>query len=140
MRRSFFIMILVTLLVVFSGCRDITVGYLTTDYAGYVPDSMVVKSVLDPVADSVRIGNRIPWQSTSMDGVQGTFPIYYRIRGVHGRGVTPDITAQFGMIRKGVVEVPWNHTVPPGRYLLDVEVSNEGYVRVLDSVFMVVVR
>ena len=40
----------------------------------------------------------------------------------------------------GIIKLPWNHTVPPGRYVFDVEVSNEGYNVVLERIFTVIVE
>ena len=46
----------------------------------------------------------------------------------------------FQMVRKGVIELPWNHTVPPGRYVISIRVSNEGRSVVKDSVYTVIVK
>ena len=68
------------------------------------------------------------------------------IRGVGGsaRHITPDgdptSVSQFQMVRKGVIELPWNHTVPPGRYVISIRVSNEGRSVVKDSVYTVIVK
>lgn len=123
-----------------SRCHEVTVGYLETENAIYAPDSMVVKSILDTAEDAKRIKFTIPWQSTSIEGVQGTMPIRYSIRQIEGENIRPDITEQFRMIRKGVIELPWNHTVPPGRYVISIRIANEGYTHDLDSVYTVIVK
>ena len=46
-----YIIFLGVMVLIFTICQDITVGYLETRDAVYAPDSMVVKSVLDPVED-----------------------------------------------------------------------------------------
>lgn len=121
-------------------CQDVTVGYLMTTNAAYTPDSLVVKAVLDPVEDARQIKFEIPWQSTSIEGVQGTFPMHYSIKSITCDNGHPEAASQFTVARKGVIELPWNHTVPPGRYVISLEVSNEGYTRLLDSVFTVIVK
>lgn len=123
-----------------SRCHEVTVGYLETENAIYAPDSMVVKSLLDTVEDGKRIKFEIPWQSTSIEGIQGTMPIRYAITKVEGENNLPEISGQFRMVRKGVIELPFDHTVPPGRYIVSIEISNEGYTHRLDSVYTVIVE
>lgn len=135
--KEVFIMMGVMLLIV-TGCQDITVGYLETRDAVYAPDSMIVKSVLDPVEDARQIEFEIPWQSTSIEGILGTAPIKYSIKNIASEH--PDATSQFSMQGAGIIKLPWNHTVPPGRYVFDVEVSNEGYNVVLERIFTVIVE
>lgn len=124
----------------FDGCHKVTVGYLETQNAIYIPDSMVVKSVLDEQEDTDRIRFRIPWQSTSIEGVQGTMPIRYVIRDIVGENVNPEITEQFRLVRKGIVELSWDHTVPPGEYFINLRIFNEGYTHDLDSIYRVIVK
>ena len=135
--KEVFIMMGVMLLIV-TGCQDITVGYLETRDAVYAPDSVIVKSVLDPVGDARQIEFEIPWQSTSIEGILGTAPIRYSIKNIASEH--PDATSQFSMQGAGIIKLPWNHTVPPGRYVFDVEVSNEGYNVVLERIFTVIVE
>ena len=135
--KEVFIMMGVMLLIV-TGCQDITVGYLETRDAVYAPDSMIVKSVLDPVGDARQIEFEIPWQSTSIEGILGTAPIRYSIKNIASEH--PDATSQFSMQGAGIIKLPWNHTVPPGRYVFDVEVSNEGCNVVLERIFTVIVE
>ncbi|MEI3420588.1 MAG: hypothetical protein V8R91_05700 [Butyricimonas faecihominis] len=74
---------------------------------------MVVKAVLDPVEDERQIKFEIPWQSAPIEGVQGTFPMVYSIKSVASDNGHPEVASQFTVARKGVIELPWNHTVPP---------------------------
>ena len=135
--KEVFIMMEVMLLIV-TGCQDITVGYLETRDAVYAPDSMIVKSVLDPVEDARQIEFEIPWQSTSIEGILGTAPIRYSIKNIASEH--PEATSQFSMQGAGIIKLPWNHTVSQGRYVFDVEVSNEGYNVVLERIFTVIVE
>ena len=126
------------MLLIMTGCQDITVGYLETRDAVYAPDSMIVKSVLDPVEDARQIEFEIPWQSTYIEGILGTAPIRYAIKNIASEH--PEATSQFSMQGAGIIKLPWNHTVPPGRYVFDVEVANEGYLVVLERIFTVIVE
>ena len=136
--REVYVLILGVILLIVTGCQDITVGYLETRDAVYAPDSMIVKSVLDPVEDARQIEFEIPWQSTSIEGILGTAPIRYSIKNIASEH--PEATSQFSMQGAGIIKLPWNHTVPPGRYVFDVEVSNEGYHVVLERIFTVIVE
>ena len=70
----------------------------------------------------------------------GTSPINYAIENVVTPDGDPASVSQFQMVRKGVIELPWNHTVPPGRYVISIRVSNEGRSVVKDSVYTVIVK
>lgn len=128
------------LLTGFIGCENVTVGYLMTDNAKYLPDSLVIKTVLDPIEDEYQIKNKIPYQSLSIEGVQGTSPISYSIKTVHPNNSYIDAISQFRIVQKGKIEIPWNHTLAAGRYVVDVEIRNEGYTHVVDSAFTVIVQ
>lgn len=125
-------------LLLLAGCHDVTVGYLETRDAVYQPDSMIVKSVLDPVEDARQIEYEIPWQSTSIEGILGTAPIRYSIENIASDH--PEATDQFEMQGKGIIKLPYDHTVPPGRYVFDITVENEGYHVVLERIFTVIVE
>lgn len=120
------------------GCQDITIGYLETRNAVYFPDSMIVKASLDPEEDARQIEFKIPWQSTSIDGVQGTSPVRYSIKSIDSEH--PGAVAQFTMRGKGIIELPYNHTVPAGRYVVNVRIEAGEHVQELDSMYTVIVR
>lgn len=124
------------------GCDDVKVGYLRTYNAKYVPDSLVVKNQLDPgnKDDARREQFRIPWQSVKIEGVQGTMPIRYEIQSINAGDLDQTIREQFRIKDGGVIELQWDHTVPVGRYIISVNVSNEGHVEILDSLFTVIVK
>lgn len=136
--RKVYIIITGLLLVIQAGCHDVTVGYLETRDAVYQPDSMIVKANLDPDEDARQIEFQIPWQSTSIEGILGTAPVRYSILSVESDH--PEVAGQFTMQGKGIIELPWNHTVPPGRYVVNIRVQNEGYTVDLDSIYTVIVR
>ena len=130
----------ILLLLAAISCDKTTVGYLFADNLTYTPASIVVKAVLDPVEDEEQIDKEMPWQSVALEGVQGTSPINYAIENVVTPDGDPASVSQFQMVRKGVIELPWNHTVPPGRYVISIRVSNERRSVVKDSVYTVIVK
>ena len=139
MKKVYWIVSCLFLVVIIqAGCQDVTVGFLDTRHAAYAPDSMIVKAVLDPNDDAYQIKFKIPWQSGEMEGVEGTNPVKYTIRNV--RGKHPEVVTQFRMSGRGRVELPWDHTVPAGRYMIDMRIANEGHFCDLDSIFIVIVR
>ena len=140
MKYTWIITLLTTLM--YCGCDDVKVGYLFTQNAKYTPDSVVFKANLDEANpdDAHRKKFEIPWQSQPVDGIQGTNPIHYTIERIYPDNDNPEILNQFSTVQKGVIQLPWNHTVPQGKYIVSLRVSNEGYTVVLDSVLTVIVR
>lgn len=125
-----------------AGCNDVEIGYLMTYNAKYVPDSMVVKARLDPENkdDAHREQFQMPWQSVKMEGVQGTMPVRYQIDKINNDELDQATRDQFVIKDGGIVELPWNHSVPEGKYVISVKVFNEGHTQVLDSIFTVVIK
>ena len=140
MKYIWMMILLSTLL--YGGCKDVKVGYLFTHNAKYNPDSVVFKANLDDANndDVHRKKFEIPWQSHSLEGVQGTNPINYSIELIDSDHNSPEILKQFSAVQKGIVELPWNHTVPQGKYAISLRISNEGYSVVLDSMIMVIIE
>ena len=136
--REVYVLIFGLLLLVQAGCHDVTVVYLEPRDAVYPPDSILVNAELDPDWDARQIEFQIPWQSTSIEGVQGTAPIHYSIKSINS--AHPEVADQFTMQGKGIIELPWNHTVPPGRYVINMRISNEGYTVDLDSMYTIIVK
>lgn len=140
MKGLIILMMIITAIIM--SCSDVEVGYLMTTNAKYVPDSMVIKAILDAENsdDARREQFQIPWQSVKIEGVQGTMPIRYDIQSINGGGLDQAIRDQFIIKDGGIIEIRWNHTVPEGRYVISVKVSNEGRMDILDSLFTVVVK
>ena len=130
---------IVLAVLLFWGCGNHTVGYLMTQDAIYIPDSLVVKLVLDADEDAHRIKFGIPWQSVHIEGVQGTMPIRYRIKKIESNHGGVEFADEFSMTGKGVVELPFDHTVPVGRYEISVVIENEGHRHEIDSTLTVIV-
>ncbi len=123
-------------------CNKQGIGYLDTSNAEYIPDSAVFKAVLDPNnrQDAQRIKFEIPFQSPSLQRVTGSPVVQYSIHRVDCDNGADCSVSQFRIKGKGIIELPYNHTVPAGRYVFSIRVSNEGHVHVLDSVLTVILQ
>ena len=124
------------------GCEEQEIGYLDVTNAEYIPDSVVFKAVLDPDnrQDAQKIKFEIPFQSPSMQKVSGSPVVKYQIDRIVCNNGAEDAVSQFSIRGKGIIELPYNHTVPTGRYVFSIRVSNEGHSHVLDSVLTVIVQ
>ena len=94
----------------FYSCDDITKGYLETGEAGYVTDTLRIALAPDS-RDS------IPYQSEKIQGVIGTFPIYYELAALRddsGREVEAVIASQVEVVLTGVFRIAKDHTIPVG--------------------------
>lgn len=128
-----------------AGCEKIDTGFLNAVNAYYRPNFMVIKYMLNPndPGEQHRIENRIPWNGSEISNVQGTAVIYYKVDAVYdslGMPVAEEIARQFTIIGKGVVEVAGDHTVPVGKYLLDILIFNKDHSFVLKKGFTVIVE
>lgn len=125
-----------------SGCEKQEIGYLDVTNAAYIPDSVVYKAVLNPddPEDAHRIKFEIPFQSPAIQQIQGTLPITYSIHRIDCDNGAEDAAGQFSMEGKGKIKLPFNHTVPAGKYIISMDVSNEGHFHTLDSVLTIIIR
>lgn len=124
-------------------CNEDDYGYLDTRNIGYMPDTVVFKAVLDPEAeeDVRRMEFDIPWQSSSLQGIQGTAPVLYSIaRIVPDKPVTPEILSQFRLTGKGIIELPCNHTVPVGRYGFSIKIEAGSRADITGDILTVIVK
>lgn len=136
------ILMLLSALILLSACHKTKIGYLKTSEASFVPDSLVIRKVLDPVTDAVRIKNSAPWVTTRLQGVLGTAPINYRILDVTASdGGNADIFRQELTVRGiGVMEVPLHFEAPKGRYKVSLEAYNKDYTSAMNNVFTFIVE
>lgn len=136
------ILFLLSALLLLSACHKTKIGYLKTSEASFVPDSLVIRKVLDPLTDAVRIKNGAPWVTTRLQGVLGTAPINYRILDVTtSDGGNADIFRQELTVRGiGVMEVPLHFQAPQGRYKVSLEAYNKDYTSAMNNVFTFIVE
>ena len=137
--RGYWIIIL--FLVGLAGCHTPTVGYLQTEHAKYVPDTMIIRKKLDPVKDAYRIEYGAPWVSPKLQGLAGTAPIKYEIIEVTSAEGNAVLFRNLLKIRgAGRMELLTNAEIPEGRYVVSVGVSNEGYSEVVEKAFTFIVE
>lgn len=125
----------------FQACEKVKVGYLKADNAEYSPNELTVRKTPDPVIDAVRIANESPWVTVKIQGVLGTDPLYYEITGVKAteggdeEAFMKEVTIRGG----GIMELPLQNSVPPGKYLVSLKVHNEDYSALLPDRFTFIV-
>ena len=130
------------LLVGLAACHETTEGYLITENAAYVPDTMYVYKTPDPIENALRIQNNAPWVSIAMQGYEGTEQIYFSIESITS-SLGDEAVAIFGEeveIRGGgVIMYPLENNAKPGVYTISVRLTNPGYSQVVKDAITVVV-
>lgn len=139
MKKIFWIIGVVALIV---GCQDVTVGYLQTENAKYIPDSLIIRRVLDEELDAFRIHNVSPWVSPRMQGVTGTEPLIFEILDVKAtEGGNASLFKYLLSIRGGGrMSFPLVSDITPGRYTVSLGIRNEGYHAEVKDVFTFIVE
>ena len=122
------ILIVIMAAFILAGCEAGQVNYLRLEHARYNPDTVYFKSVLDPAdpGDARRIKYEIPFETGSLEGIEGGFPLAFSICDAVCEEGNRAAIPQFYLGIMGKISLPWNHTVPCGCYTFRVEVSNEG--------------
>lgn len=137
---------IVTLLGIFFliGCHDTKVGYLKADNASYGIDSLIIRKELDlnNADDKNRVEKEIPWLSENIQGVLGTAPLRYRLVSVKAPSVEAETIFQkeFKVRGGGMMELPLYTKLPVGRYVVSLEVYNEGYSVELVDIYKFIVK
>lgn len=82
-----------------------------------------------------------PWVSIPIEGIQGTQQIYVSVTEIKTTDGDADKLAACLTVRgNGVFEVPIEHDVPVGRYVISLNFSNEGYSKDVDNCFTIIVK
>lgn len=82
-----------------------------------------------------------PWTSNPIEGIEGSTPIWCKIKSITSTDGDPDKLWECITVRgNGVIEVPFKHNVPPGKYTISLNFSNEGWSRDLNDCFTVIVE
>ena len=123
-------------------CQDIPVGYLSTENAQYLPDTMFIRLELDETADAYRMHNLAPWVSPQLQGVIGTAPIEYEVVEVKAtEGGDAEMFRHLVSVRGGGrMEFPLISDITPGRYTVSLRVWNEGHSAIVKDVFTFIVE
>ena len=142
MNKLYMIGVLLLLVYWGTGCQDIPIGYLQTEDASYNPDTMAVKKVLVPGEDDLQIKWGAPWVSTPIEGVEGTAQIFVTIKGIREEsgGSVTEALEHIKVYGDGTFEVPVQHTIPVGRYVISLNFRNEGYSKDVDDCFTIIVK
>ena len=92
--------------------------------------------------DYVRSKWGAPWVSTPIEGVQGTAQIYVSIKAIREEsgGSVTEALEQVKVYGDGTFEVPLQHTIPVGRYVISLNFRNEGYSKDVDDCFTIIVK
>ena len=141
MRCSIIYLICVVFLV---ACNDVTVGYLETENAEYIPDNMEIPQIedLDEVVDALRIKNNAPWVTQPIQGKEGTDPMIYSIEEVTATegGDAMVFKQELRIIGNGSFYYPLEHKAPAGKYVVSIRITNEGYSHVVKDIYTFVVK
>lgn len=142
MRTLSIIAILITTLL--TACHKDTVGFLDINAAKYETDSLVVKHTLDPndYSDAKRIKYGSHWVSEPLQGFDGTKPIFITIKDVvtTESGNKDQFLKDVDFRGDGTFDIPLDHKIPIGRYVVSLTIKNEGYTKYLDSIFTVIIK
>lgn len=92
--------------------------------------------------DRERVKWNIPWVSNPIEGVQGTPQIFVTIKGIREESGESVVEAleQIKVYGDGTFEVPLQHTIPVGRYVISLNFRNEGYSKDVDDCFTIIVK
>ena len=92
--------------------------------------------------DRERVKWNIPWVSNPIEGVQGTPQIFVTIKGIREEsgGSVAEALEQIKVYGDGTFEVPLQHTIPVGRYVISLNFRNEGYSKDVDDCFTIIVK
>ena len=118
-----------------AACHEVKVGYLETEGALYDPDTMEIKIITDKTETGPH------WISPPIQGVEGTQPICYTIEAVKTEdGDEVEFLKEIKVRGDGTFDIPFQHTIPAGSYVVSLRVRNEGYSKVIKDVFTFLVK
>ena len=135
------ILFLFVMVLAFSACHDVKIGYLKADNAEYYQDSLVVETDLSKVSQN-KVDNDAPWVTNTISGMLGTEPLSYEFVSVRAiDGGDADIFAKEIVVRgSGRMQFPLRTEAPKGRYIVTLKVSNEDYSAILPDVFTFILK
>lgn len=141
--RQITILIFLMFMLLCGACHQTTIGYLITTNAVYVDDSLVIRLTPDPVLDAVRIKNEADWVTVNMSGFEGTVPVLFTIESVSNlsgdEAAALEFQEKLAIRGSGIMSFPWGASVPPGKYIVSVRLTNSGYSQVVNDCFTFIV-
>lgn len=146
MARIYTLALMVLALVVFISCDRMKVGYLQTEDAIYVPDSIEVYRNLDE--SDLHLTENAPWSSSSIQGVSGTAPVNYEFYGVKATdgGDEAAFKKLFengdAHIQGSIIQLFQNGVkrLPNGTYTISIRVYNEDHSAIVKDAFRFIVK
>lgn len=82
-----------------------------------------------------------PWVSNPIEGVDGTNQIYVSIKEIKNTSGNADKMRKYLKVYgDGTFELPLEHDIPAGHYLITLNFKNEGYSKDLVDCFTVIVK
>ena len=91
--------------------------------------------------DYYRLKWKQPWVSVPIEGIQGTQQIYVTVKEIKTTNGDANNLADCLTVRgNGIFEVPIEHDIPVGRYVISLNFSNEGYSKDVNDCFTIIVK
>jgi hypothetical protein len=105
-----------------------------------------------PLPDSIEVPNndqefkrnkyKVPWITIPIQGLRGTFPLLITVDKV--TSTSPDAEKMKKMLHmrgsSGIMEIPFDHGLAPGRYMISLKFSNEGWTKYMKDAFTFIVE
>jgi hypothetical protein len=90
----------------------------------------------------LRKKNKIPWVTSSIQGLNGTAPIKIEVIGVNPVSAESEKLKKMITIRgsSGAMVIPLEHGLPPGHYTVSLGFSNEGWKKEINNVFTIIIE
>ncbi|WP_141560948.1 hypothetical protein [Butyricimonas sp. Marseille-P3923] len=91
--------------------------------------------------DYYRVLNKQPWTGSAIEGIEGSTPIWVRVKEVKStNGNTVPLMECISVRGNGIIEVPLKNDIPVGRYLVSLTFWNEGWSKDVDDCFTIIVK
>ncbi len=125
-----------------AACHEKTVGYLITENASYVPDTLIVRKTPDPEEDRVRIEYNAPWISSNLEGYEGTAQIEFSVESVSstlGEEAALVFKDELSIRGGGFLMYPLQNNARPGRYIVSIRLTGPGYSQIIKDAYTFIV-
>ena len=133
------LMILFLAIFALAACEKPTVGFLDVKNAAFTPDTLEIRTVLDPKKDANREKNQAPWVSGAIQSVLGTDP-KVSVTSTAGEEAASLFASELKVYGNSRMEVPLQPAAPKGSYRITLKVRNEGYSALLPDIFTFIIK
>ena len=135
------LMILFLAIFALAACEKPTVGFLDVKNAAFTPDTLEIRTVLDPKKDANREKNQAPWVSGAIQSVLGTKVYeFVRVTSTAGEEAASLFASELKVYGNSRMEVPLQPAAPKGSYRITLKVRNEGYSALLPDIFTFIIK